>query len=263
MSRRIANLSVFFITLNEEDRLGPALASVRDLVEDIVVVDSGSTDGTVALAEAAGARVIHNDFPGYGKQKRLAESLCRNDWVLNLDADERVTPALAAEIRALFSAGTPPLGAYHTPILQLYPHQDQPTAGAFEYDPVRLYDRARSQYSESPVHDRVVLGEGVAAGRLKGGILHQSIRNLSHLIAKSNAYTDKQLAEMLAKGRKVSGFRIAIEFPFSFLKAYVGRRYFLMGTYGIGVAATYAYFRLMRLAKLHEAELLKQKKAKG
>ena len=255
----VPQLSAFIITLNEEDRLGPAIESLKVLTDDIVVVDSGSTDGTVALATRLGARVVHNDFPGYGPQKRYAESLCRNDWVLNLDADERVTPELAAEIGALFAGGAPPQGAYHTPILQLYPHQDQPTPGAFEYDPVRLYDRSRSRYSDSPVHDRVVLGEGVGTGRLRGGILHQSIRSLSHLIEKSNAYTDKQVAEMLAKGRKVSGARLVVEFPFSFLKAYVGRRYFLMGRYGIGVAATYAYFRLMRLAKLHEAELLKRK----
>lgn len=253
-------LSAFIITLNEEDRLGPAIESLKPLTGDIVVVDSGSSDGTVALAERMGARVVHNDFPGYGPQKRFAESLCANDWVLNLDADERVTPELAAEIRALFATGAPEHGAYRTPILQLYPHQDRPTPGAFEYDPVRLYDRARSHYADSKVHDRVVLGDGVSTGRVKGGILHQSIRSLSHLIEKSNAYTDHQLREMLAKGRKVSGARLVIEFPFSFLKAYVGRRYFLMGLYGVSVAATYAYFRLMRLAKLHEAGLIAKKR---
>lgn len=252
-------LSAFIITFNEVDRLGPAIESLKSLTDDIVVVDSGSTDGTPALAERLGARVVHHDFAGYGPQKRFAESLCTLDWVINLDADERVTPELAAEIRSLFTGGPPEAGAYHVPILQLFPHQTRPTPGAFEYDPVRLYDRGRSRYSESPIHDRVQLGAGVTAGRLKGGLLHQSIRSLSHLIEKSNAYTDKQLAEMLARGRKASGLRLLIEFPFSFCKAYFGRRFFLMGLYGVAISSTYAYFRLMRIAKLYEAELIRRK----
>ncbi|RJF89008.1 glycosyltransferase family 2 protein [Oleomonas cavernae] len=252
-------LSAFIITLNEEDRLGPAIESLLPLVDDIVVVDSGSTDGTVALATRLGARTVHHDFAGYGPQKRFAEAQCGHDWVINLDADERVTPELAAEIRGLFAGGAPAQGGYHLPILQLYPHQTRPTPGAFEYDPVRLYDRSRSRYSDSPVHDRVVLGEGVSAGRLKGGLLHQSIRSLSHLIEKSNAYTDKQVADMLAKGRRVPALRLAVEFPLAFAKAYVGRRYFLMGAYGIIVSTTFAYFRFMRLAKLYEANLLRRR----
>src|ERR671928_1972393 len=105
-------LSVFIIARNEADRLGATIRAVRELTDDLVVVDSGSTDGTQAVAEALGARVIHNPWPGYGPQKRFAEEQCRHDWLLNLDADEVVPPELAENIRALFAAGEPPLPAY-------------------------------------------------------------------------------------------------------------------------------------------------------
>ena len=98
-------LSVFIIAKNEADRIGETIRAVRDLTDDLVVVDSGSTDGTQDVAEELGARVIFNAWPGYGPQKRFAEEQCRHDWLLNLDADEVVPPDLAAEIAALFAAG--------------------------------------------------------------------------------------------------------------------------------------------------------------
>ena len=102
-SRKIP-VSCFLITRNEEDVLDTALRSVVDLVDEIVVVDSGSSDRTVAIARCYGARVIERAWPGFGPQKRFAERACRNDWVLNLDADEALSPELAQEIRALLVA---------------------------------------------------------------------------------------------------------------------------------------------------------------
>src|SRR3954462_15727335 len=92
-------LSVFIIAQDEADRIGDAIRAVRDLTDDLVVVDSGSSDGTQAVAAALGARVIHNPGPGYGPQKRFAEDQCRHPWLLNLDADEVVPPHLNNEIR--------------------------------------------------------------------------------------------------------------------------------------------------------------------
>src|SRR5918998_2158533 len=105
-------VSVFIIAKNEADRIGDTIRAVRDLTDDLIVVDSGSTDGTQAVAETLGARVIHNAWPGYGPQKRFAEELCRHPWLLNLDADEVVPPDLAAEIRGLFMDGEPGRQAY-------------------------------------------------------------------------------------------------------------------------------------------------------
>lgn len=96
-------LSVFIIAQDEADRIVPTIESVIEWVDEVIVIDSGSKDGTVDKAAAAGARVIYNPWPGYGAQKRFGEDHCRNSWVLNIDADERVTPELAKEIQALFS----------------------------------------------------------------------------------------------------------------------------------------------------------------
>src|SRR5689334_17029892 len=97
-------LSVFIIAKNEADRIGATIRAVRDLTDDLVVIDSGSTDGTQAVAEQLGARVIPNDWPGYGPQKRFGEEQCRHIWLLNIDADEVVPPDLSARIRAVFAS---------------------------------------------------------------------------------------------------------------------------------------------------------------
>ena len=101
MSSGTLPLSVFIIAQNEADRIGETIRAVRGLTDDLLVVDSGSTDGTQAVAEALGARVVFNPWPGCGPQKRFAEEQCRHTWLLNLDADEVMPPNLAAEIRFL------------------------------------------------------------------------------------------------------------------------------------------------------------------
>lgn len=119
-------LSVFIIARNEADRLGATIRAVRDLTDDLIVVDSGSTDGTQALAESLGARVIHHDWPGYGPQKRFAEEQCRHAWLLNLDADEVVPDTLAGEIRALFAKGEPAHPAWRIGIAEIFPGEAKP-----------------------------------------------------------------------------------------------------------------------------------------
>ena len=134
-------VSVFIIAKNEADRIGATIRAVRDLTDDLVVVDSGSTDGTQAVAEELGARVIFNAWPGYGLQKRFAEDQCRHPWLLNLDADEEVSPELRAELHALFAQGEPPCQAYGIRIAETYPGEGAPHPLAYRIAPVRLYRR--------------------------------------------------------------------------------------------------------------------------
>jgi glycosyltransferase involved in cell wall biosynthesis len=246
-------LSVFIITRDEEDRLGAAIDSVTGWADEVIVVDSGSTDGTVALAGRLGARVLHHDWHGYGLQKRFAEDQCRNAWLLNLDADERVTPELRAEIEALFALGEPPLAGYRIYIRQIYAHETRPSRWAMTYDPVRLYDRRAGRYSDSPVHDRVVLDER-RVGRLRHCMTHFSIRSLAHLVDKHNKYTSALAEDYVARGRRLNPLRLLIEFPLAFFKAYVFRRRMFMGFHGLALAMTFAYFRFMRLAKIYELQ---------
>lgn len=248
------SLSIFFITKNEADRLPAALAAIEGLSDDVVVVDSGSEDNTREVAAAAGARVLVNSpFPGYGPQKRFAEDACKNTWLLNLDADEVVTPELATEIRALFATGEPAADGYELAIVDVFPGEQRPAPFAYRLAPVRLYRRDRGRYVTSMVHDRVAFEKGARIARLKGIIHHHSIRSLSEQLTKLNAYSAMQAKDFIERGRRLSRIRVFTEFPMAFLKAWFGRRLILRGAYGFLVAMNYAMFRHMRVMRIYEA----------
>lgn len=248
-------LSIFIIALNEADRIGHAIAAARPLSDDIVVVDSGSTDGTQAVAEALGARVIFNTWPGYGLQKRFAEDQCRHDWLLNLDADEVLPPDLVAEIAALFRSGAPTADAYKLRIAEIFPGEKAPHRFAYALSPVRLYRKSKGRYSASPVHDRVDLEPRARVGKLKGTIHHFSVRSLGEQMDKLNAYSDAQADDLEARGQTLSVFRLVAEFPANFIKAYIGRRHALRGIYGFMTAMNFAFYRYLRVAKHWERRL--------
>ncbi len=255
-------LSVFIIARNEADRIGATIRAVRALTDDLLVVDSGSTDGTQALAESLGARVVHNPWPGYGPQKRFAEERCRHDWLLNLDADEVVPPELARSIRAVFAGGSPPRDAYRIGIAELFPGEDRPHPLAHTLRPVRLYRRSRGRYAASPVHDRVELEPGVEPGRLKGVIHHHSVRSLGDQIDKLNRYSDQQAHDLEVRGVTIPTWRVFFEFPAAFVKAYLGRRHFVRGAYGFLTAMNYAISRHLRVAKHVERRRLEARRVR-
>ena len=254
-------LSIFIIAQNEVDRIGRTIEAARTLSDDIVVIDSGSTDGTQALAESLGARVIHNAWPGYGPQKRFAEDQCRHDWLLNLDADEVLPPDLVAEITALLGGGQPPADAYRIRIAEIFPGEPAPHRFAYALSPVRLYRKSWGRYSPSPVHDRVDLLPGTKVGRLKGTVHHFSVRSLGEQMEKLNAYSDAQADDLDARGETLSAFRLFAEFPANFFKAYIGRRHALRGVYGFMTAMNYAFYRYLRVAKHWERRL--QRRSSG
>ncbi|MFC0282648.1 glycosyltransferase family 2 protein [Camelimonas abortus] len=256
-------ISVFVIARDEADRIGPVLDAARRVSDDVIVIDSGSTDGTQEVARARGARVIHHDWPGYGMQKRFGEDQCRHDWVLNLDADEVMPDDLLREIRALFAAGPPPCDAYRIRIAEMFPGEKAPHPLGFSLAPVRLYRRSAGRYSASPVHDRVELKPGTRVGRLKGVIHHFSVRSIGDQIAKLNRYTDMQADDLEARGVKVSAIRLLLEFPANFLKAYVVRRHALRGVYGFMTAMNFAFYRYLRVAKHMERRLAEKARREG
>ena len=235
-----ARLSVIVITRNEAHRLGACLASVP-FADEVVVVDSGSTDGTQALAARLGARVVETaDWPGFGAQKNRALDAAGGDWVLSLDADERVTTELAAQIRAVVAgdatAGAPAawtLSRLSSLAGRWVRHGD------WYPDPVlRLFRRGAARFSDDLVHERVVF-EGTP-GRLDGHLLHDSMPTLDDLLAKLNRYSGERALQMRRRGR-AGGLGKAIGHgAWAFLRSYLLKRGFLDGAVGFVVAVSIA-----------------------
>jgi glycosyltransferase involved in cell wall biosynthesis len=248
-------VSAFIIVKNEEERLPRTISALKLWVDEIIVVDSGSTDRTIELARSLGAKVSTNDWQGYGAQKGFAERLCRNRWVLNVDADEAVTPELAAEIQALFADGrTPPPAAYRMEILTVYPGDARPRPWAKDYNEIRLYHRSVGAYREHPVHDRVVLRD-IAPLQLRQPVFHHAYLSFTHLLEKNNHFSSFGAQNSRSRSAAFLKFRLAVEFPLNFLKCYFGRRHISGGWKGFYFSLCHAFMRTTRIAKMLELSL--------
>lgn len=244
-------VSVFIIACNEADRIATTINSVKGWVDEVIVVDSGSVDDTVKVAESLGAKVFYNPWPGYGLQKRYAEDQCKNNWLLCLDADEEITPALRAEIERLFAGGEPDAAGYIIQIRDLLPGETTLAPMAHTNFVLRLYDKNAGRFSDSPVHDSVILHRGEAK-MLTHPALHRSFRSFAHAIEKMNSYSSAQARNMQSKVLDFPMLRLATEFPFAFLKCYVLRGYALRGMRGFVYSMNYAFGRFVRIAKYLE-----------
>lgn len=251
-------LSVFVIAFNEADRIGRTLDAVAGLADEIIVVDSHSTDATRDVAAAKGARVIARDWPGYGEQKRFAQDQCRNLWVMNLDADEVVTPRLAAEIRVLFAAGAPPLDGYVLRQTDVLPGESEPPRFASWLDFLRLYRRDRGRYSASPVHDVVDMQPGARIGRLRAPLAHFGVQSTDAHLAKLLRYARAQVEDLARRGRRMPRWRLFVEFPAAFFRFYILRRYCLRGAMGFMTAMNHAIYRHARIAMAIERQERRQ-----
>ncbi|HWU49506.1 MAG TPA: glycosyltransferase family 2 protein [Asticcacaulis sp.] len=243
-------LSFCIIAKNEADRILACLEAARGLSDDVVVIDSGSTDGTVECAKAAGARVVHHDWRGYGPQKRFAEDCARHDWILNLDADEYLSEALRDEIARLMAVG-PALAGYRLRIMNVYPGKAAPRLWADYNNYVRLYDRRVMRFRDSPVHDTVDAGAH-PVGQLRAPVIHHSARSYAHIRAKLDAYASLQ-ARTLKKPDWALWLRVPLEYPLTFLKFFIMRRHFTGGLDGVISAHLAAEARFFRLFKMMRA----------
>ena len=226
-------LSLVVITRNEAHRLAACLASVP-FAEEVVVVDSASADGTPELARRLGARVIETaDWPGFGPQKNRALDAATGDWVLSLDADERASPRLAAQIRHVVlegGGGTAAPAAYTLSRLSSFAGQWM-RHGDWYPDPVlRLFRRGAARFSDDAVHERLVCAG--PHGHLDGHLLHASIATLDDCVAKMNRYSSARALRLRQRGRR-GGLAAAIGHGvWAFVRSYVVRRGFLDGAMG-------------------------------
>jgi glycosyltransferase involved in cell wall biosynthesis len=243
-------LSVILITKNESARIDACLASVA-FADEWVVVDSGSSDDTCEKARRFGARVVvSDDCPGFGAQKQRALDLAAGRWVLAIDADERVTPELAASIARAVARDDGPV-AYELSRLSSFCGR-WIRHGDWHPDPVlRLFRRGRARYSPDRVHERVV-ADG-PAGRLEGELLHETMATIDEALGKMNRYSSEGAAEKVAAGGR-GGLGAAIgHAAWAFLRCYVVRRGFLDGGAGFAVAVYVAegtFWRYLKMAQL-------------
>ncbi|MCH2547926.1 MAG: glycosyltransferase family 2 protein [Alphaproteobacteria bacterium] len=242
-------ISVFIIAKNEADRIPYTIKSVVDWVDEVHVIDSGSEDDTMQISTELGAKAVYNPWPGYGPQKNFGESLCRNKWLINLDADEEITPELRDQIRALFAQSEPPLKAYSFTRKLMHFIEKSGTYGHTDH-PIRLYHSDCAGFKDSTVHDSVTWkGEKQHVGLLSGLLLHRCFRSYKHMVDKINFYSTMQSEDMFRRGRRPSSLRLVIEPFFSFFKALFIRGYILRGVTGFVESILYAFARTLRLAK--------------
>ncbi len=240
-------LSVIVITKNEAANIADCLKSVA-FADEFIVVDSGSTDGTVELARALGARVeVTPDWPGFGPQKNRALDLATGDWVLSIDADERVTPELAREIQDTINA--PAADTYEIARLSNFCGRDIRHSGWWPDYVLRLFKRGTARFNEAAVHERVVPASGQPL-QLKGYFQHYPYDNLDALITKVNRYSSDAAAMMYAKGRRTSVFGALGHSFWTFVRIYLIRRGFLDGRHGLVLAVTAAAGSFFRYSKL-------------
>lgn len=240
-------LSVIIITCNEASNIAECLASVA-FADECIVVDSGSTDGTVELARRAGARVeTTSDWPGFGPQKNRALALATGDWVLSLDADERVTPALADEIRKVM-ADPSAAAAYEIPRLSSFCGKFIRHSGWWPDPVVRLFRRGRARFTDAAVHERVV-AEGEVR-RLQAHMLHYTYPDFAFAIQKMNRYSSDAAVAMHTRGRRASIASALGHSIWTFFRIYVLRRGFLDGGHGFVLAVLAAMGSFSRYVKL-------------
>lgn len=251
-------LSVYIVTLNEQARLPKTLAAVQQVADEIIVVDSGSTDNTCKIAESYGAKVIFHQWKNISSQKKYAQDQCQYDLVLSLDADEVLSDRLIKEISAVKENRM--ADAYKIKIADMMPGDKKPSIFAKTYNLERLYDKTKSTMPDDLTHDRIVLGQGVKVAQLKNVAYHYSYLTLTKTWEKYNAYTDELVRTAVATGKKYSSFRLIFEFPYQFLRYYFIRKMFFQGRFGFINAVTLAYFRFLKIAKWQEYYLMNKDK---
>jgi len=242
----VAPLSAIVITRNEEANIADCLASLA-FARERIVVDSGSTDATVAIAQSCGARVVAmHDWQGFGVQKNRALDLASEDWVISIDADERVTPALRDEILAALAS--PAADAYSMPRLSSYCGQPIRHSGWYPDRVTRLFRRGAARFSDDVVHERLVTRGPV--GQLRNDLLHDSYTSLESVLDKMNRYSTAGAARMRSNGRRASLTSAVLHGVWAFVRTYVLQRGFLDGRMGFVLAVSNAEGTYYRYAKL-------------
>ena len=227
MSRK--QLSVTIITLNEESRIEKCINSAS-FSDEIIVVDSGSRDRTIEIAKKAGARVIHQAWLGYGRQKQFAVEQATNDWVLCLDADEWLSPELSQSIQKVLER-RPVFSAYQFPRRNRFMGRWLRYGEGYPDWSLRLFDRNHAHWSEDDVHEKVVPDGDV--GKVSGDLMHESEETMQQYLTKQDRYTTLQAKRLRDSGKISAGVKMILSPILRFIKFYFIKLGFLDGLPGL------------------------------
>ena len=243
-------LTVTIITLNEAAHIDAAIDSAS-FADEILVVDSGSADGTIDIARSKGARVLTRAWTGYVDQKNFAADQASNDWIFSLDADERIPAALAEEIRSVL-ATDPPCHGYRAPRVTFHLGRWIRTTDFYPDYQTRLYDRRFARWEGRYVHESVTV-DG-SSGYLKNDLQHYSFSDLRDQIKRINHYSTLSAMQMYEEGRRTGPVEILLHPPAAFLRNYILRRGFLDGTAGLTISLMNAWSVGLKFMKLWELQ---------
>lgn len=245
-------LSITVITKNEEANIRQCLESVK-WADEIVVVDSGSTDGTLAICREYTDKVFAEQWLGYGPQKNRALDYATGEWVLSLDADERVTLQLKEEIEKAMVEGA--CSAYRVPRLSSYCGRYMRHSGWWPDHVLRLFKRGTARFSNARVHEQVETAGKI--GTLASPLLHQSFSNFEQVLHKVNQYSTESACMLAARGKRASLSQAIFHAVWAFCRTYLLRRGFLDGRHGFLLAVSNAegtYYRYVKLWYLQQRD---------
>ncbi|HRY30097.1 MAG TPA: glycosyltransferase family 2 protein [Elusimicrobiota bacterium] len=244
-------LSVILITHNEEKDLPRCLDSLKGVADEIVVVDSHSADRTRDIARKYTDKVFERDFAGYGPQKQFALEQASGEWILNLDADECLTPGLAMEIRTYFQKGDPVPNGFWIPYENYFLGRRLRFGGSFREHHLRLFRKSQGHYAGRVIHEGIAVSPPL--GYLNGRIRHESYRGFTEYLEKCNEYTRLIAGQKFAQGRRFAAWH-HLRLPWEFFVRYVVKLGFLDGQAGFVYAVLSAYYAWLKHVRLLDYE---------
>jgi glycosyltransferase involved in cell wall biosynthesis len=243
-------ISATIITFNEESNIKAACESVA-WADEIVVVDSESTDATREIAANCGARVIVNPWPGFGAQKQFAVEQAKHDWIFSLDADERVSDELRHAIENV--AANPTADGYRVPRRTFYQNRWIRGGGWYPDKQLRLFDRTKGHWKQRQIHESVEMDAGARVGELRGDLLHYTSPNAAHhhrMIGER--YAPLAAQQMFEEGRRTSVLGVATAGPAAFIRSYILKGGFRDGFAGFTIASFAAHHAFLKYLLLWE-----------